>query len=415
MRPVLGIILDKRSPKKSGKYPVKLRVTFLRKQVYYPANLDLTEEEFDMTQNPGKWPSKATPAQKRELREWKLQCDACLVKGEEIVEQIGEFSFRQFERNLYNNFRPKEQDVFEWYAKTIEVMRQEGRIGTACSYNTSMVSLAAFSPNLNFRDITPDFLREYEKWMLLKGKSRTTVGIYLRPLRAIMNQAIEDGVISRENYYPFSKRKYQIPSSRNVKKALSKEEIQKIYLYEGIPGTWYQKARDFFIFSYLANGMNIKDIALLKFQNIDGEFIRFNRAKTQHTSRSDSRPITVHLSEEINQIIIRWGRSERDPDSFIFPIVEPGASAERETAMIKQFTKMVNHYLKYIAAEIGITRSLSTYYARHSFATILKKSGASIDLISESLGHNNIKTTASYLDSFDDETKKEMQSLLLNF
>ena len=76
---------------------------------------------------------------------------------------------------------------------------------------------------------------------------------------------------------------------------------------------------------------------------------------------------------------------------------------------------MVNHYLKYIAAELGIARSLSTYYAQHSFATILKKSGASVDLINESLGHNSIKTTASYLDSFDDETKKEMQKQLLEF
>lgn len=160
---------------------------------------------------------------------------------------------------------------------------------------------------------------------------------------------------------------------------------------------------------------NFKDIALLKFKNIDGEFIRFMRAKTLHTNRSDARPITVHISDEINQIIIRWGNSNTDLDNFIFPIIESGATPEREAALIKQFTKNVNHYLKYIAAELGIARSLSTYYARHSFATILKRGGASVDLISESLGHSSIKTTASYLDSFDDDTKRDMQALLLQF
>lgn len=415
MKPILAIVLDKRTTKKSGRIPVKLRITYHRKQMYYPVNIDLTPEEFKWVQNPESWPKSATPALKRQLKDWKLTCDASRVKAQEIIDTMGDFSFREFERILYKNFRPKEQDVYQWYAKIIEKQRQEGRVGTAASYNTSMVSLAAFSPKLHFRDITPDFLREYEKWMLSKGKAKTTVGIYLRPLRAIMNQAIDEGVISRETYYPFSKRKYQIPASRNVKKALSKEEIQKIFQYQGVPGTWYQKARDFFIFSYLASGMNMKDIALLKFKNIDGEFIRFTRAKTLHTNRSDLRPITVHMSDEINQIIIRWGNSNTDLDNFIFPIIESGATPEREAALIKQFTKNVNHYLKYIAAELGITRSLSTYYARHSFATILKRGGASVDLISESLGHSSTKTTASYLDSFDDETKKILQSKLLQF
>ena len=415
MKPSIAIVLDNRTTKKSGKKPVKLRITFQRKQTYYPVNLDLTTEEFKWVQNPESWPKSATPALKRQLKDWKLTCDASLVKALEIIDGMGQFSVREFEHILFKNYRPKEQDVFQWYVRVIQKQREEGRVGTAASYNTSMVSLSAFSPKLNFRDITPEFLRDYEKWMISSGKSKPTVGVYLRPLRAIMNQAIDEGVISRESYYPFSKRKYQIPASRNVKKALSKDEIQKIYCYEGIPGTWYQKARDFFIFSYLASGMNMKDIALLKYQNIDGSFIRFTRAKTQLTNRSGSRPITVHISDEISQIIIRWGNSDKNPDNFMFPILEVGASPERESALIKQFTKMVNHYLKYIAAELGITRALSTYYARHTFATILKKSGASVDLISESLGHNSIKTTTSYLDSFDDETKKEMQKLLLKF
>ncbi len=63
--------------------------------------------------------------------------------------------------------------------------------------------------------------------MLQDGNSLTTVGIYIRPLRALFNQAIRDGIIAPESY-PFGKGRYQIPAGRNVKKALSLNDIEKI-------------------------------------------------------------------------------------------------------------------------------------------------------------------------------------------
>ncbi len=76
---------------------------------------------------------------------------------------------------------------------------------------------------------------------------------------------------------------------------------------------------------------------------------------------------------------------------------------------------MVNRYVGKIAKQIRINKHVTTYYARHSFATVLKRNGISTEIISESLGHGSIKTTASYLDSFDDDTKKEIGKLLVDF
>ncbi len=76
---------------------------------------------------------------------------------------------------------------------------------------------------------------------------------------------------------------------------------------------------------------------------------------------------------------------------------------------------MVNRYISKIGIEVGIDKHVTTYYARHSFATVLKRKGISTELISESLGHGSIKTTASYLDSFDDDTKTEIGKLLVDF
>ena len=278
-----------------------------------------------------------------------------------------------------------------------------------------MNSLKSFRSKMSFRDVTVELLKDYEAWLLADGKSISTVGIYLRPLRAIINEAIGEGVISRETNYAFGKRKYQIPAARNIKKALTIVEIGKIMHFEATPGSWKEKARDFFILSYLCNGINIKDIALLKYKNIEGDYIHFTRAKTQHTNRTASTPISIYLLKEVAVIIERWRNVNMDRDNYLFPILENGVGAERELRLIQQFTKMINHYIKQIASIVGITKHVTSYYARHSYATILRNSGAPTAFISESLGHTSTKTTASYLDSFENDTKKEWANSLVNF
>jgi integrase/recombinase XerD len=88
---------------------------------------------------------------------------------------------------------------------------------------------------------------------------------------------------------------------------------------------------------------------------------------------------------------------------------------ERERTLIKYFTKFVNRWLKKIADKLGIDKDITTYSARHSFATVLKRSGAPIEFISESLGHSEMSTTQGYLDSFEDDVKREYTKALLNF
>ncbi|CAN5666469.1 site-specific integrase [soil metagenome] len=413
MKPTITIIHDSRRSKKSGKYPVKLRITFMREQKYYPVGLDLTMDEFVLVQNFGIINSKHNAIFRRQIKEYKFKCDAAEVKAYGIIDKLDEFSFRSFEKKLYQH-RPQIMKVYDIYNEIIAKLKLVGRVGTASNYQSSMNSLKAFSSKLSFRDISVEFLRDYETWLTSEGKSISTVGIYLRPLRAVINQSIEEGLISKDNY-PFGKRRYQIPATRNIKKALTMEELSKIYYFPAIQNTWWEKAKDFFLFSYLANGINIKDIALLRYQNIDGEFIRFTRAKTRHTLRHASKQISVYISPEISQIIDRWKNKDTRVENFLFPILEPNLTADRERVLIQQFTKMVNKYINRIALEVGIQRHVTTYYARHSFATVLLRNGTGTELISESLGHSNIKTTTNYLDSFEDETKKELALALTKF
>lgn len=274
--------------------------------------------------------------------------------------------------------------------------------------------MKAFHPRkLSFEKITPDFLMDYERWMLSEGNSLTTVGIYLRPLRALCKLAIEDGVLSQQNY-PFSKRKYQIPAGQNIKKALTLKDIQKIFDYQPVTDS-EAKNRDLWLFSYLCNGINVKDIARLKYSNIQDGKITFIRAKTERTSKKNLKFIVAILNSEAKEIIQRWGNSLSTPNAYVFDILFEGVTPERERALVQQATKNINKYIKRISTSLGIEKNVTTYTARHSFSTILKRSGAPIEFIRESLGHHDLKTTESYLDSFEDDVKKQYASFLTNF
>jgi integrase len=114
-------------------------------------------------------------------------------------------------------------------------------------------------------------------------------------------------------------------------------------------------------------------------------------------------------------VIDKWRTINQHPDNFLFPILDKSMSTEKQCDVIKQFTKNINNYLKKITFSIGINKPVTTYFARHTFATVLRRSGASTEMISESLGHTSTKTTSSYLDSFEDDKYKEILSALTKF
>lgn len=123
-------------------------------------------------------------------------------------------------------------------------------------------------------------------------------------------------------------------------------------------------------------------------------------------------PRSIYFSNELKQIIKRWQKPKAE---YIFQLVEANWDADTKHKNIKQVIKMVNKYIGLIAESVGIDKHVTTYFARHSFATVMKRSGVSTEYISESLGHSNMKTTANYLDSFEDDRHKELATVLTSF
>ena len=302
------------------------------------------------------------------------------------------------------------------YITYIKKLLREGRIGTAINYNNSYLSLKKLRGDVHFREITPTYLAEYESWLRGQNVSKTTIRFYLRPLRTLFNEAIEEGIIKREKCYPFGRRKYQIPTSRNIKKSLDLDDIKKIYYYKFDPEMEREeRARDYWLFSYFGNVMNSKDIAFLKYSNINGEYLIFERAKTERAMRSDPKPITVYLSGDMKEIIDRWGNQDKSSNNFIFPILEDCLSPLGQFERVQFLVRIINDGMKIIMEKLGIDKKVTTYVARHTFSTVMKRSGASTEYIQEALGHADIKTTENYLDSFGKEIKKEFANRLTSF
>ncbi|WP_018611596.1 site-specific integrase [Segetibacter koreensis] len=399
-KPTATLFLDNRKAKKDGKYPVKLTIYYSGDKKRYSSGFDLTKQEWEKI-NSGR-------LRDNNLKEIKIKLDLYKEKARLISGKITPFTFYSFEKQFFEYTKTKTDFLLRtWFAGYINQLKEEGRIGTSFSYRTTMNSLEQFRPKMLLQDITPDFLKSYEKYLLDLKKSPSTVGIYLRSLRAIINKAIDSQVLKQENY-PF--KKFEIPAGRNIKKALNEAEIKKLLQYEPVD-VKQQKALDFWIFSYLCNGINFTDILHLKPENVDTTFIHFIRAKTKNTRKKDIRPIKVGLNSRAVEIIEKW-ENKAPGNPYLFPILEEGISATTVKYRCQRFIKWVNKHMEAIRLDLGIKNKVGTYVARHSFSTVLKRKGVSTDFIKEALGHSTNAVTENYLDSFADEVKLEYSKLL---
>ena len=403
LKPSVSLFFDSRRAKNDGTFPVKLTIYYAADKKRYSTNVNVTKEEWEKI--------NGEKLRDDNLKIIKRKLSIKTAKAEKIIENIETFSFTEFENKFFQKALVKANYRIEHKFDTyIQQLIKEGRIGNATSNRTTKNSLLAFKPNLTLLDITPDFLKDYENHMKSKNSSPSTIGIYLRHLRAIINQAINEGLLTQENY---CFKKYKIPNSRNIKKALSFEELKKVLKYK-TKNSNFQKAIDFWILTYLCNGMNMADILLLKHTSIHEDFAVYHRVKTINTKKNDLRPIRVYLTEEAKGIINKW-RSKPTKNDYLFPILESGLTPLQIKHRIHRFLKFVNSNMKLVGIELGINKSMGTYTARHTYATVLKRKGVSVAAIGENLGHSSSATTENYLDSFTDDVKKEYGNMLTDF
>lgn len=453
-QPTITLFFDKRSQEK-GYGVIKLCITYQRKQPLRTTGLKMSKVDFDKLQrsvDENGLSQKVKNDYILKSYDFLYGEKSELARAKKLIEELGDkFSLEKFLYYYDERISPELEkksslvnDAIQVLMMRYEELIREDRIGTANLHKDTAHSLLRFLDSLNRKDrillslppmekdtqlpflvITEQFLQKYESYMLKFGRvhykkpefkapaSETTIGIYLRTLKTVYNIAIKHKVISTDNY-PFGKKNYTIPKGESTKKALKKADIEKIMAYKAKEGT-EEVSKLLWIFSYLSNGMNFGDICRLKWEkvNFEEKKIEFIRTKTIRTTKGQNRKITTVLFPILETIIEKIGNKDRTPGNYVFPFLNNATGEKEIKKAIARTIQRTNIYMNQIAEKLGITVQLDTYVARHSFATILARSNASIVFISQSLGHKNIETTQSYLAGFEEEQVKEYLKALL--
>ena len=405
MKATVEVVCYKSKPLKDGTFPLMLRVTKDRKRKYVSLGLSLHEKFWDFEKSKPKRNCPNKEQIERLIAAKTAEYNDLIV---EMTSQQREYTVETLVSHFHNQVRCA--TVVELYDKLIDDMKRGGKLGNAGVYKYSRTSLLKFTGQrlqIPFSDIDAVWLRRYENWLRTSGCGDTTISQLFRTLRSVFNKAVELQLVKRD-YYPFDTYKVSKFDTRTKKRAITKEDVRKVIaldLSQGYPSE--RLARDIFVFSYFGAGINFADIALLKYGNIRDGRVQYVRKKT-------GKPINFLLTEEMRNIIVKYQRQGQTDEDYIFPILDRRVhrtEQQRYDRTHKVLTN-TNRWLRKIGQRVGIEH-LTTYVARHTYATVLKRSGVSVALISESLGHSDLSTTQIYLDSFENsQIDAAMQHLL---
>ncbi len=399
MSTTVNVVCYKSKVLKNNESPLMIRVCKDRKMKYQSLGISILPKYWDFKAN--------KPTSKCPNKEYieRLIAEKVKVYTDKVIEfksQEKEFTATSLMEKV--NKPVKRKTVQEVFSQYIQELESANRLRYADMYKCTMHSLIKFNKHLDipFSDMDTIWLKRYEVWLQSQGLAINTLGTRFRHLRVIYNFAIEEKIVKSE-YYPFNSFKVSKLSQTTAKRSIQKDEILSVLNYQGqTPLECF--AIDLFTFSYLAAGINFGDIARLTKDNILENRLIYIRKKTQ-------KQIKVSLQEQAIKLIQKYSM----PDNpYLFPILSSFHKTEQQKVnRIHKIIAKVNKSLKEIGERLNIPIDLTTYVARHSFATVLKRSGVNTSLICEALGHSSERVTQIYLDSFgNDQMEDAMKNLL---
>ena len=271
----------------------------------------------------------------------------------------------------------------------IDRTRKEGRTSCADNYRTAVRSFMKFlgGEDIPVTKINSALIRCYELWLRDNNVSRNTSSCYMRSLRSLYNKVTQ--ATHTKNRNPFED--VFTGNEKTVKRAVGENVISKIAALILPPATRLCFSRDLFLFSFYAMGMPFIDVAHLKKSQIKDGVLTYYRQKTGTKVQAQVEPC-------MQDIIRRYGT----PSSpYVFPILRDGATAAETALRYRSALGYHNRLLKQIGCMAGLERPLTTYVARHSWASAAYKDGVNINVIAQALGHTSSETTRTYVRDLD--------------
>lgn len=278
--------------------------------------------------------------------------------------------------------------LFVYMEELIVQYQSYGQIRTSETYLTTLNSFKHFRMNVDvtLEEIDSELLQSYGYYLKMRGVSPNTISFYMHRLRAVYNRAVEQGLI--EQHFPFKRIKTSI--EKTTKRAISIKYIRKLKSLDLRNSPSKAFARDMFLFSFYTRGMSFIDIAYLQKKDLQHNVLTYRRKKT-------GQKLQIHWETCMQQIVNMY--PAKKDSQFMLSIIEDSQKDHRkqyQNALIR-----INRNLKKLSKDIGLELPLTTYVARHSWATTAHSEGVPLAVISEGMGHDNEKTTQIYLASLE--------------
>lgn len=340
------------------------------------------------------------------LNEWLTQ------KKSEILRIIADFdankidwTLNQFEQEFFHY--SNKGNVKEFFENLIQTYKDTNHIGNANCYSRTLHVLELFDeklPERVFPEIDIKYVKSFDVFLQKRECKGNTRKFYFKTLRAVLNKAIQDGEAS-ETTYPFGKGGFSISAleEETAKRYLPHDSMMKLKTTV-MDNAVLERTRRLFLFSYYCYGISFIDAALLTKKNIirynSGNYVVYKRNKTKEAKKV--KPIQIKITPEIQELMDWFSANTLLVEDYLLPIVSiAGYKGEQLYNHIRSRFGRNNKNLTNLAKALEITdMKLTSYVSRHTMALTLQDNQVPREVISQILGHSDLATTNTYLDSF---------------
>jgi site-specific recombinase XerD len=289
----------------------------------------------------------------------------------------------------------KKITVFTYYETVIKRLVKEGRLGYSEIFASNLRSIKKYRSDrdFNFSDVHTAFINDYISYLREREIKENTIFLHLRNFKTLVNYAKADKVV-RDSYNPFKEISFaKYRKIKTEKRAIRIDKTIEIEALDLKPESHIWHSKNYYLFSYYTMGTNFVDMAKLTWDNIQNDVLIYTRTKTKKEYK-------IPLNSKAKAILAYY--RENGHGKLIFPILtETHNTPKAKRDRMKNALSQMNTDLKDIGGKLGIEIKLTSYVARHTAATTLKRSGEAIQVIKELMGHDSERTTEIYLDQLD--------------
>lgn len=290
---------------------------------------------------------------------------------------------------------------FNFMESIIAKLKYDGKIRTSETYRSALNSFSRFR---NGEDVmmdvfSQDLVESYEAYLQAKGLVPNSISFYLRILRAVYNRACEQGLITATTN-PFAH--VYTGVEKTAKRAVDIKTVRRIKNLDLSMEKFADYARDIFMLSFYMRGMSFIDLAYLKKSDLVNGIVTYYRRKT-------GQKLSIKWTKEMQAILDKYPENDTE---YLFPVITSRTANPRNQYRSRHY--VINRNLKIVAQKIGMQMPLTTYVARHSWASIARSKGIALSVISEGLGHDNEQTTQIYLASLDTSAVDRANKIILS-